>query len=564
VRRKLLPAMAVLALALAVWMGVAPQAPAQDKPKSGEPFVTVYFAGYDALSQAIGLVGKLGGNPDLAKMLEMPLQMTLGEEALGALDKSKPWGVTVATGAQPMEFVVQGFLPVKNVKVLLDAVKKFDMEVKELEGGFFELHPPQGSLVVKQAGDWAAIADKKTSLANIPADPVKLFGGANEKYLLAVSLVVKNVPEETRQMVMVPLTFGLEMAKQQRKPGESDEQVALRNKMLDQVVKQVTTMLKELDTIRLGLNVDRQTSTAYLDYVLTALPGTQLAKQMGQAQELKSSFAGLIPPDATVSFRITAKSQPDEIAQIKLMVASLRTNALGEVEKQDLNQEQLKQAKQVIGDLMDVLEKTLDSGTIDAAATLRLEAKKSLLVAGGRIAEGAKLEAALKQLIEAAGKDQPDMAKLIKLNAEEYGGVKFHVLSLPTGALGDGGQGAAMLFGDKITAILGIGSDSLYLAVGNEPAADLKRAIDQAKAEAGKTVPPMEMAVALTPILRLASEAGGGPAKAWIQQVLKLLEGSTGKDHVRLTAKVIENGTQTRLEVEEGLLKVLGSLPAMR
>jgi hypothetical protein len=556
--------MVVLALALAVWMGVAMQALAQDKPKSGEPFVTVYFGGYDALSQAISLVGKLAGKPELAEMLEMPLQMIGGEEALGALDKSKPWGMTVATGAQPMDVVVRGFLPVKDVKVLVKALKKADIEAKE-DGGVFALETPGGEVFVKQAeGGWAVISNKKESLANIPADPAKQFGGANEKYLLAVSLAVKNIPEETRQMVMVPLTFALEMAKQQRQPGESDEQAALRSKMIDQSIKQINTMLKELDAIRFGLNVDRQTSTAYLDYVLTALPGTQLAKQLGQAGELKSGFAGLIAPDATVSFRFTGKMQPDEIAQVKPLVASVRTNALGELEKQSLNEEQLKQAKQVIGDLMDVIEKTVDAGMVDAAAALRLEAKKSLLVAGGRIAEGDKLDAALKRLIEAAGKDEPDMAKAIKLNAEEYGGVKFHVLSLPTAALGEGAKEAEVLFGDKVTAILGIGSDSLYLAVGNDPAGELKRAIDQGKAQAGKTVPPMEVAVALTPILRLVSAVGGGEPKSFAQAGLKLLEGaSAGKDHVRLSAKVIENGTQVRLEVEEGLLKVLGSLPAM-
>ena len=56
-----------------------------------KPVVTVSFSGYDKLMGNIGAIGRLGGNPDLGKGLEMVVQMVTQGSGLAGLDTKRPW-----------------------------------------------------------------------------------------------------------------------------------------------------------------------------------------------------------------------------------------------------------------------------------------------------------------------------------------------------------------------------------------------------------------------------------------------------------------------------------------
>jgi hypothetical protein len=92
----------------------------------------------------------------------------------------------------------------------------------------------------------------------------------------------------------------------------------------------------------------------------------------------------------------------------------------------------------------------------------------------------------------------------------------------------------------------------------------LKQVIDGSKAAAGKEVPPMRLTVAATPIAKFAAKAAEEDSvKAMAAMVVGVLEKAGGKDHVTITATPIAKGIRVRLEVEQGLLKLLGSMGGM-
>jgi len=127
----------------------------------------------------------------------------------------------------------------------------------------------------------------------------------------------------------------------------------------------------------------------------------------------------------------------------------------------------------------------------------------------------------------------------------------------------DGGEKLAALVGQTMDVVVGISDDSLYLAAGRDAAKTLKQAIDASKAGAGKALPPMQLSLAAGAIAQFVAAIGDEDVKPGAEMVAKMLEGSAGKDHVKLTATQIPNGAQVRLEVEEGLLKLAGAIPAM-
>jgi len=547
-------------LAAAMVFGVARVCPAQKKEM--KQFVTVSFSGYDDLMKGAATIGKLAGMPGLPQMAEMNLQAMGIADALAALDKKQPWIVAVKTDAGGTEFAVQGFVPTTDVKKLVKSVPQLG-EPGDAGDGVLEIKTPAKPVYIKQHGAWAVLSDNKQLVVDAPEDPLKSLGGMQEKYLLGVNFSVKSIPEGLRTRFLETLTGAMQLGLQ-KMPSESDEQFAARSKMVQQAIHQLKTMIADLDAVTVGIKIDDATSSAYLEYAVTAVPGSATAKKLAKASGAKTEFAGVLLPDAAAVFHATQQLDAADIEQVKVNLGVLRTNVIAELEKQGLTEEQLKQAKQLAGDLMDVVDKTLEGGKMDFAASLRLTPKAFTVVAGARIAEGGKLESAVKQLVEQVAKDEPEVSKLIKLDAEQHEGIRFHVVSVPVSMMGeDAREKLGPLVGETFDLVVGIGDNRLYLATGRDAAKTLKQVIDNSKSDDGKSLPPVQFSVAAGPIARFVAAVADEDEKQPAEMVAKLLEGSEGKDHVKLAAVPIPNGVQVRLTVEEGILKILGVIPMM-
>jgi hypothetical protein len=529
-----------------------------------KPLVTVSFSGYDKLFANIGMIGKLGGNPDLGKNLDMMLKMMTQGKGLAGLDTKQPWGAVLLTDGQEA-LVGYGFLPVTDLKQLMELAKtnpQLADTIKE-DGGVYEIQigsplGPLATFFVTQKGKWAVIAKDKEGLGKAPADPLKLLGDLPTKYDLAVRAMVKNLPQTYREQFIAQVQAGVE-AGMQKMPSESDDDFAVRSNVAKQAMQQMTTAVNELDEVLLGWNVDQSTSSTYIDLEVIAQKGTKLADQFAQMKPGKTNFAGFLSPKAAVSGIWTGTLSDADVAQAKIALADVRKRAVKELENQGLSEDEVKLAAQLLGDMFDVLQKTVESKQVDGGLMLMLDPAALTLVAGGTIADGVKLEKVAKQLVEEIKKSDPEAAKSIKLNAETYEGIRFHTFSMPTPE-----PSMVPFVGDTLDAVVGIADDKVLLAVGRDAAKTLKQVIDGSKAAPGKEVPPMRLTVAATPIAKFLAKAGEEDSvKATAAMVANTLEKAGGKDHVTITATPIAKGIRVRLEVEEGLLKLLGSMGGM-
>jgi len=553
VRRTLLSALAV-----ALLLGGRSAYPAEETPAAGlKPLVTVSFAGYDELRADIEFVGKLGNSPQMAQGLEgMLKQMTQGK-GLAGLDTKRAWGAVVQTDGQ-QQFPIYGFIPVTDLKQLMGVVRDFPVAQvpEDPADGVYEIATDGPSLFVQQKGGWAFITSSREGLAQVPADPQKALGDLNQKYDLAVRASIQNVPSDYRKMFVDQMKAGAEIG-MGRLPGESDEDFALRQGVAKQMIQQIDTMINDLDEVLIGWAIDRQAGTSYIDFQVTAVAGTKTAAQFAQAATVTSNFAGFDLPGAALTGNWGGTLTDSDATQAKSAITNVRTAALKELKNQGLSPDELKLASQLLSDLLDVAEKTIEGKRIDGGLALLLKPGALTFVAGGTIADGAKLEKALKQLAAEVQKAEPKVAQILKLDAETHQGIRFHTLAVPTKEMND--ETAAKLFGDTLDVILGISDSSVYLALGRDAASTLKQVIDQSKAQAGKQIPPMRIALAATPIAKFVAEvADEEGAKQMATVIGAMLEQSGGKDHLILTSKPVPNGATVRLEVEEGLLKLPG------
>jgi hypothetical protein len=521
-----------------------------------QPVLTISFSGYDEAMKDIDVLAKVGNVPQLGKMLEGQLQrQEAGRMLFSLIDKSKPWGAVLSMSADSPEPVVQAVLPFTDVKPLVKAMQDKGVVPRELGGGAYEIQAGPRTILFKQSGSWTLLASSKEALDAIPSDPAALLGGLNEKYTAAVSIAVKNIPPQVREGLMAGFGIGFQMATQRPLP--------------EQALNQIAEALKDLDTVLLGLAVDRSTHAVRLEAVATAVPGSKMARKWAKSGDLKTDMAGLADPNAAVLLTIARKLDDEDIAQTKTVLAGLKQRIQGQL---DMLPPDAKPVKQLADALMAVLEKTIEGGKIDGGLMVGLAPKNAQVVAGAKIADGAKLNDAVKMVAERALKElPPEVAKMVKLDAETYQGVHFHVVTPPLAAIEDSPHGhehelISHLFGDKVDLVLGIGDDSAYLAVSSDAAKTLKGVIDKSKAAPGKSAQPLQVSIALTPIARLIAEiyAARGGDKQAAEMVVKVLSAANGQDHVKLSATLIPNGSKVQLELEEGVLRLIGGAMMVR
>ena len=549
-------------LAVAILLVGADAARAQDVESGGtKPVVTVSFSGYDEILKDVEFIGNAAGNPQMAEMVKGMIQQGVGGQELAGLDTSRPWGFVVQTDGQ--QFPMYAFVPVTDLKQLLTLAEPVIGKPSDLGDGVLEIEAKNQTIYMVEKGGWAFLAKTPDVLASTPADPLTILEGLNEQYDLAVRISVKNIPEQILQMGLMQLDMVPQMAQMQEAPNETDEQRALRIKMTKQAIEQIKTVVNDLDTFLLGFSIDREASTAYFDYMLTAKDGTKTAEQMAEMKAAPSNFGGFVVPGAALTMNTVSKLAASDVDQVKGAIASIRANSIGELEKQGLSPAELEQASKLVDDLFSVLDATIDGGKVDIGLSLLLDPNALTFVAGGTIGDSGRLETLIKNLAGQIMAEDPGVAEVIKLDADSHEGVRFHSISLPAAAIAGEAQKLPEMVGDTLDVIVGIGEGSLYLAAGRDASDKLKEAITKSKSEAGNAVPPMRFAVAATPIAKFVAAVGKDEAKGVATMVAGMLEQAEGKDRITITSSPVPGGIRVRLELEQGLLAVLGALPML-
>jgi len=546
-------------LAVAVWLGTSLLCAAQDAPKN---LVTVAFSGYDRMAADIDYVAKLIGNPAVTKQLQ-EMKKAAQDMSLGGVDGTRPWGAVVQVNSAggimpgPDDFSVLAFVPVKDFAKLKETLEKLEVEVKDAGDGVVEIDTGR-PLYLKEKGGWVFVGMSPEALKDTPADPSALLGDLSKRHHLAARISVKNIPQFYRKMFLAQMQVGAQAALR-RLPNEGDDEYAMRLNVTKQMLQQVTTMVNDLDELLLGWGVDRTKGTTFIDFEMTAVAGTKTAGDFAQLAQAKTNFAGFNLPGAALSGNWVGAFSDSDVVQMKSALSALKDKAIKDLKDEGLDGDELKLATQVIGDLFGVIQKTIENKKADMGVVLVLNPGAAAFVAGGLIADGDKLEKVLKQVAEVMGKEDPDMAKMIKLDADKHQGVRFHTFTMPVPE-----PEAVKVIGQNLEVIVGISDQSLYVALGGDTAKALKQVIDQSKANPDKAVSPLQVSIAAAPILKFASAvAPDGPEKQIVGMLAAGLEQSGGKDHISLSTKGIPNGAATRLEIEEGILKAMSMMAVL-
>jgi hypothetical protein len=512
-----------------------------------KPAVVVSLGSVKQLMGNISYLTRAAGSPEVGALVTI-----MSGQYIQGLDQTKPAGAYITFAPQPTGVV---FLPVKDFDAVLTKIEETIGELEDVGGGVRKLSL-QREIFLKEKGGWVFASDQLANLNNIPADPSQMLEGLNETYDVAIRANVQSVPPELRKMFISEIKEGFEKTvANESDPDKRRAQQELGGNAIDKIVR----FVDDADQLTVGWGTSSDESKTYIDFSATALEGTTLADEINTAVTMKSDFAGFLIPGAAATFHFTAPVSKDDIKQTVVMLDVARKKAIEEIEKDDdlPNDQARAVAKEIIGSLMDVLQKTIESGKLNGGAALLLEPQNINFVAGGFVADGKSIEKDIKRLVELAKQSDDNAGVEVAFDVATHAGVSLHTVTVP---VPDDEAEARKILGEKMVVVIGTGAESVYVAFGADSMKLLKQVIDSSTASDGKTS-PMTLNVALGPILTFAASVDDDPVVAGLA---KTLQDGEVKDRISITSKAIPLGVAYRIEVEEGVLQLIGQAAKLK
>lgn len=508
-----------------------------------KPLVVVSVSSYAKLKDSILYLAK---TLDTANQAQIAQAEGMADAMTGGLDTQKPIGVTVAFDGQ--EPVVVGFLPVKNLAQFLGGLQLFGVQAKDAGNGLKSIS--NGMAFVKEQDGYAYVAQKAEHLQNLP-DPAKTLGAIGKQFDVAVVGNIQNLPLDLKQQGLSFVRMGLEQSLEQQ-DGESDAQFNLRKAAAAQQIKQVEQFLNETDQLTIGWATDKAAKKTYLDTVVTAARGTRMAKSFAGLKDSTTKFGGVIKADAPFTMHAAYEiKDPEEIEQAVAQIKMLKTTALDAIDDSEEfdTDEERDLVKGWASQAIDVVQRTVEGGRVDLAASFQSVAGgPATVLFGMHVADGKALEKVVQDILKTAEKKEENFPK-VQYNAGTHKGTTFHSLALDPP---NDKEQFEKIFGEKAMLHIGFSTDTVWIAMGASALDQLKAAIDGTGER--KAVRPMAMTVSLGSIMKLAAEVNKDDP-----QLLPLANAvAGGSDHIRILADPIDNGEKVRIEIEEGVFKLIG------
>jgi hypothetical protein len=256
---------------------------------------------------------------------------------------------------------------------------------------------------------------------------------------------------------------------------------------------------------------------------------------------------------------VATKTDPEaiqeDIAHIEATMQTLRAAVNNQVDRGDAQDPEA--VKAALADWFDAFESTIRSGHVDGGAALHVRSDSLTLCGAALVKDTAKIESGLKKLEQAAAVRWPEFGG-IRWNAANYSGVRFHTLSV---SVPEEHAAPRKLLGNELEIVVGIGPETVYLAVGGDGMNAIQEAMDASAAEPNKAVSPFAFSVSMVPILEVAAEqAEPGEQQKMAQGVAEVIRREAqGRDHIHAVGEVLPQGLRYRFVAEEGALRAVGA-----
>jgi len=444
-----------------------------------------------------------------------------------------------------------GFIPVKNMSDVLNTISNNLGQVEEGDDFATIITDNDQEILVKEANGYAFLSDTATMFESIPEDPQSLLGDLPSTYNMSAKVFGQRIPESLREQAIDMIKEGYEAQLAQMENSGEDFAGGLQQGNLDIQMKQLESMIQETDSLVLGFAADKESKSMYFDIEMTGLDGSTFAKRCeATANGKPTRFSGFVNEDSAFNMNSCFTILPEDAENYKKMISQLREQGIEELEVDgDISDEDLEKVEQAADELIEVIEQTLDEGVLDSGIIAKVKRGDVNLAMGSQVVNPGKIEKLVKDNISIV-KDELGDDLQIKFNSGSHQGVTLHTLVF---TVPEDEEELIANLGEEVTVILGIGEKSIYLAVGNNPLATLKEAMDNSAAGTNKSHVAMQWNIYLAPIMKFAA---GIENNEMVEMMAEKLE-EAGNDRLGLTSSMTKNGMKMRFDAQDGVLRLI-------
>ncbi len=538
------------------------------------PVLTINLASIDRARGHVDFLFNLIDRPEISDLINAQLA---NFRDLKGLNHESPAGLMIflSEGLAPLPIPV-AYLPVSDIGELTQTVATVGAQIDAVpnEEGFYELTPRNG---VKQHimlhDGYAYIGASFDSVDRDFARPEAFAGGLSNRYDICISANLAKTSKSVRKLVLATIRASSQASMQQR----DNEPVAayeMRRAGAESNFRFVENLLTDGEEVTLGFKLDQLKQHAYLEVTVRAVPDSDFAGQLLEATGTPSYFHAAIDETVPMSLSYSANLAEADRKTFLTMVKFGEPEAnrgIAELPADTLPEDipQLETIKAMFSSL----RATVREGHLDGFVQMFGEPPEKFVLLGGvKLLDASDFGIGLTDLLERARKSESNTD--IELSVASHGDVVFHRLI----GKEEPNQRDRRLFGDKPALYVGTGNNAVWFAIGGDDAIPtLKAIIDKVTDSQGSPPPlqdtkPFQFVLNMNHFVRMRNPerenpGGENPRRGnrgrFGEMALEAFN-EAGSDVLRVDAKAIENGFRIRMQVENGFLRLLGSMIAGR
>lgn len=511
---------------------------------AAEPAVVISVKSFNELLVDSQYLGNVVQQPLLGIAIPGAVAQLTGGKGLKGLDATKPIGgyLTMSEDGQPKDFVV--FVPVVSQKSFAETLAAL-FPNPTMENGITQYQAPNSPVPIfaKHGAKHFLLAQSPDALKEMP-DLDKLVKSSAD---IAIELDLTKIGEAVKEQFLIQAEAGAAAAASNNISASDAER---RGEEMGRAIglSAFRRLLLDGDRLSLAFNIDAKAKAVTLDLGFTAKSGTTLAQACANYAKTESPFAALTSKQTIGSLVISTPLSKDAQDIFKLMVDEGEKGGIAAANSDtNLKDADRKGALEVLARAMSMMRQSIERGRLDQTVIVNSTASgKMQVLAAMKVVKGKELGKLFEDVIRKDAKNSP-----VKLGVSEVKGARVHAITLPPDADREKhlGNGPAHLTFAEDAVVLTFGDDSLAAAISS---------LDSKPTTAGTKRTPISLRIGLSKLLPLAEDAG--------PQIMELGKAAleNGHDEVALEVASQPNGASMRIEIQEGVLRLLGLIGAAR
>lgn len=410
-------------LLAAAWSASMHAAPVGGKTAVNDPALIVRIQPIERLlAEAKHVTGRIGGAAAIHR-LEASIAELCGPQGIAGcgIDFRKPIGLYGIVRAEITASTLVAMIPVADDKAFLALLERYEFKSERLADRVYSLaiEDLPTTLFLRFAHGYAYIAPQHRSAIELDQliGPDRLFVG-EESALASIQVRFDRVPESVRQLATLQLGGIASQVVDDEGDGLEDKLLSAQNHAIFRWAKQLLNDAKE---VSLRLSYDRKSGEMSVDLNGRARDDSPLAKSVATGYSPQSLFTRLIRDDAAANVAFVNAISKEQREVLERSFGADVDQVVAAMEVQD-------ESRAAVKSLVKSLAPTVEQGLIDFAVSLRGPVNdKYGVIAGLRIREGRKIEAALREALKTLPEDS---LKNLSWDVGKSDGVAIHCYTI--------------------------------------------------------------------------------------------------------------------------------------